>query len=69
MNQPPTNFMITRELLEKVANYLALRPYGEVAPLLADLAQCRGIAEVKGDQAAAAAPSELRAGLVDGVKE
>ena len=60
--QPPKNFMIPKETLEKVASYLALRPYNEVAVLLSELSQCRGIVD---QEAAAAAPVDLPVAIGD----
>ncbi len=36
---------ITKELLEKLFNYLAQKPYHESAPLIQELAQCKPIEE------------------------
>ncbi len=53
--QPPDTFLIRRELAERIANYLAQRPWAEVHGLLGELMQLRPV------QVQASTPSETTA--------
>jgi hypothetical protein len=37
------DFIINEQLAQKILNYLALKPYGEVAPLIAELMQLKKV--------------------------
>ena len=43
------NFQITKELLEKVLNYLATKPYIEVAAFIQELSQCKPVKDTSNE--------------------
>ena len=43
------NFIVTKELLEKVLNYLATKPYIEVAAFIQELSQCKPIQDTSNE--------------------